>query len=278
MTDAGILLGLPRDKAHDLIVQSAIGAAVMLRDSGEHPVKLRENVTSPAGTTINAIRELENHGVRAALIAALEAARDRSRELASGNKLTPRPASLPRGAGRAPSPSPRYPQAQPPAAARSPDTPHPPSAAPSPWPSPHRPATPPPRTPGSAHSSLCLSCTGLRSSTTASAVSFFKAPYDSYTPARLLRGPTCTGGEDLQQIRHPRPRLPVVRHLPPAVGHCPHDLLPDHLRLVEQIDDPGPDVVATCPSSTSAPAGSSPAPPPPDAWPAAPRTCARTAG
>ncbi|KMS91021.1 MULTISPECIES: pyrroline-5-carboxylate reductase [Streptomyces] len=86
MTDAGILLGLPRDKAHDLIVQSAIGAAVMLRDSGEHPVKLRENVTSPAGTTINAIRELENHGVRAALIAALEAARDRSRELATGKK------------------------------------------------------------------------------------------------------------------------------------------------------------------------------------------------
>ncbi|MGW0738148.1 pyrroline-5-carboxylate reductase [Streptomyces sp. NPDC002851] len=85
MTDAGILLGLPRDKAHDLIVQAAIGAAVMLRDSGEHPVTLRENVTSPAGTTINAIRELENHGVRAALIAALEAARDRSRELASGN-------------------------------------------------------------------------------------------------------------------------------------------------------------------------------------------------
>jgi pyrroline-5-carboxylate reductase len=85
MTDAGILLGIPRAQAHDLIVQAAIGAAVMLRDSGEHPVKLREAVTSPAGTTINAIRKLEDHGVRAALIAALEAARDRSRELASGN-------------------------------------------------------------------------------------------------------------------------------------------------------------------------------------------------
>jgi pyrroline-5-carboxylate reductase len=84
MTDAGILLGLPRDKAHDLIVQAAIGASVMLRDSGEHPVTLREAVTSPGGTTISAIRELENHGVRAALISALEAARDRSRELASG--------------------------------------------------------------------------------------------------------------------------------------------------------------------------------------------------
>jgi pyrroline-5-carboxylate reductase len=85
MTDAGILLGLPRQVAHDLIVQTAIGSAVMLRDSGEHPVKLREAVTSPAGTTISAIRELENHGVRAALLAALEAARDRARELAEQN-------------------------------------------------------------------------------------------------------------------------------------------------------------------------------------------------
>jgi pyrroline-5-carboxylate reductase len=85
MTDAGILLGLPRQVAHDLIVQTAIGSAIMLRDSGEHPVKLREAVTSPAGTTISAIRELENHGVRAALLAALEAARDRGRELAAQN-------------------------------------------------------------------------------------------------------------------------------------------------------------------------------------------------
>jgi pyrroline-5-carboxylate reductase len=84
MTDAGILLGLPRQVAHDLIVQTAIGSAVMLRDSGQHPVMLREAVTSPAGTTINAIRELENHGVRAAMLSALEAARDRGRELASG--------------------------------------------------------------------------------------------------------------------------------------------------------------------------------------------------
>ena len=82
MIDAGILLGLPRQVAHELIVQTAIGSAVMLRDSGEHPVKLREAVTSPAGTTISAIRELENHGVRAALLAALEAARDRAREIA----------------------------------------------------------------------------------------------------------------------------------------------------------------------------------------------------
>jgi pyrroline-5-carboxylate reductase len=81
MIDAGILLGLPRTVAADLLVQTALGAAVMLRDSGEHPVQLREAVTSPGGTTINAIRELENHAVRAALLAAIEAARDRSREL-----------------------------------------------------------------------------------------------------------------------------------------------------------------------------------------------------
>jgi pyrroline-5-carboxylate reductase len=82
MIDAGILLGLPRGVAGDLIVQTAMGAATMLRDTGEHPVKLREQVTSPAGTTISAIYELEKHGVRAALLSALEAARDRSVELA----------------------------------------------------------------------------------------------------------------------------------------------------------------------------------------------------
>ncbi|RBY93042.1 pyrroline-5-carboxylate reductase [Blastococcus sp. TF02A-30] len=81
MVDAGILLGLPRALAVDLIVQTALGSAVMMRDSGEHPVQLREAVTSPGGTTIAAIRELERHGVRAALIAAIEAAHDRSVEL-----------------------------------------------------------------------------------------------------------------------------------------------------------------------------------------------------
>ncbi|SHH18513.1 pyrroline-5-carboxylate reductase [Jatrophihabitans endophyticus] len=78
MIDAGILLGLPRTLAAELIVQTAVGAATMLRDSGEHPVQLREAVTSPGGTTISAIRELEAHGVRAALIAAIEAAAVRS--------------------------------------------------------------------------------------------------------------------------------------------------------------------------------------------------------
>jgi pyrroline-5-carboxylate reductase len=84
MIDAGILLGLPRAVAAELIIQSAVGSARMLRDSGEHPVTLREAVTSPGGTTIAAIRELENHGVRAALLSAIEAAARRSEELGRG--------------------------------------------------------------------------------------------------------------------------------------------------------------------------------------------------
>ena len=83
MIDAGILLGLPRAVAAELIVQTAVGSARMLRESGEHPVLLREAVTSPGGTTIAAIRTMEDRGVRAAMLAAIEAARDRSRELAA---------------------------------------------------------------------------------------------------------------------------------------------------------------------------------------------------
>jgi len=84
MVDAGILLGMPRASALEMVRQAVFGAATMLRDSGEHPVLLREAVTSPGGTTINAIRELEKHGVRAAVLAAIEAARDRGRELGAG--------------------------------------------------------------------------------------------------------------------------------------------------------------------------------------------------
>jgi pyrroline-5-carboxylate reductase len=84
MVDAGILLGMPRATALEMVTQAVYGAATMLRESGEHPVILREAVTSPGGTTISAIRELEKHGVRAAFLAAIEAARDRGRDLAGG--------------------------------------------------------------------------------------------------------------------------------------------------------------------------------------------------
>ncbi|MBV9207139.1 MAG: pyrroline-5-carboxylate reductase [Actinobacteria bacterium] len=84
MVDAGILLGMARGAALEMVIQAVYGAATMLRESGEHPVILREAVTSPGGTTISAIRELERHGVRAAFLAAIEAARDRGRELGAG--------------------------------------------------------------------------------------------------------------------------------------------------------------------------------------------------
>jgi pyrroline-5-carboxylate reductase len=84
MIEACILLGLSRDVATELIIQTMLGSAKMLRDTGKHPVELREMVTSPGGTTIAAIRILEETGVRAAFLNAIDAARKRSAELAQG--------------------------------------------------------------------------------------------------------------------------------------------------------------------------------------------------
>jgi pyrroline-5-carboxylate reductase len=84
MIEAGILLGLAREITTQLVVQTMLGTATLLRDGGMHPVELREMVTSPGGTTIRAIRELELSGVRAAFLNAIQAAMERSRELAAG--------------------------------------------------------------------------------------------------------------------------------------------------------------------------------------------------
>ncbi len=84
MIEAGILLGLGRETSTQLVVQTMLGTARLLRDEGIHPVELREAVTSPGGTTIQAIRELEQAGVRAAFLNAIQAAMERSRELAAG--------------------------------------------------------------------------------------------------------------------------------------------------------------------------------------------------
>lgn len=86
MIDAGVMLGLPRDTATALVVQTMYGSAKLLRESGEHPTVLRERVTSPGGTTAAALRQLEDHRVKAAFITAMEAARDRSRALADTAK------------------------------------------------------------------------------------------------------------------------------------------------------------------------------------------------
>ena len=83
MIEAGILLGLGREVSTQLVVQTMLGTAKLLRDEKMHPVELREAVTSPGGTTIQAIRELEQAGVRAAFLNAIQAAMDRSRELAN---------------------------------------------------------------------------------------------------------------------------------------------------------------------------------------------------
>jgi pyrroline-5-carboxylate reductase len=85
MIEAGILLGLSREVSTQLVVQTMLGTAKILRDLKMHPVELREMVTSPGGTTIAAIRELEQAGVRAAFLNAIQAAMDRSRELARGD-------------------------------------------------------------------------------------------------------------------------------------------------------------------------------------------------
>ncbi len=84
MIEAGVHLGLPRSTAAELVVQTVVGSAKLLRETGEHPVVLRERVTSPGGTTAAALRQLEEHKVRAAFRVASEAARDRSRALAAG--------------------------------------------------------------------------------------------------------------------------------------------------------------------------------------------------
>ena len=84
MIEAGILLGLSREISTQLVVQTMLGTGVLLRDEKMHPVELREAVTSPGGTTIRAIHELEQAGVRAAFLNAIQAAMERSRELASG--------------------------------------------------------------------------------------------------------------------------------------------------------------------------------------------------
>jgi len=83
MIEAGVLFGLPRSTSTELVVQTLYGAATMLKETGTHPSILREQVTSPGGTTAAALRLLDDQRVRAAFISAMEAARDRSRDLSA---------------------------------------------------------------------------------------------------------------------------------------------------------------------------------------------------
>ncbi|MBE1878665.1 pyrroline-5-carboxylate reductase [Myceligenerans pegani] len=81
LAEAGVHAGLKRDVAARLARQTVLGAARLTVETGEHPAILRERVTSPAGTTAAGLRVLEDRAVRAAFLAAVEAARARSAEL-----------------------------------------------------------------------------------------------------------------------------------------------------------------------------------------------------
>jgi len=84
LTDGGVRAGLPRAIASKLALQTVLGTAVLLQESRMHPAELKDKVTSPGGTTIAGIAQLESAGFRSALIEAVMAASDRSRELGGG--------------------------------------------------------------------------------------------------------------------------------------------------------------------------------------------------
>lgn len=81
LAEAGVLLGLDRAQSLRLATATFRGAATMLEETGEHPAVLRERVSSPGGTTVTGLRELDRHGVRGAVLAAADAACSRAREL-----------------------------------------------------------------------------------------------------------------------------------------------------------------------------------------------------
>lgn len=84
LIEAGVLVGLSREVAEVLTVQTIIGSGQLLRESDEHAAVLRAAVTSPGGTTAAGLQELERGGVRAAILSAVRAATERSRQLGSG--------------------------------------------------------------------------------------------------------------------------------------------------------------------------------------------------
>lgn len=81
LADSVVSLGIPRDKAYTLVAQTVLGAAAMVLETGEHPAKLKDNVCSPGGTTIAAIKALEEHGFRNAIMKATDACFAKAEEL-----------------------------------------------------------------------------------------------------------------------------------------------------------------------------------------------------
>jgi pyrroline-5-carboxylate reductase len=83
MTDGGVKMGIPRELAHRLAAQTVLGAARLVIETGKHPAILKDEVTTPGGTAIAAVHELETHGLRTMLINAVSTATARSKELSS---------------------------------------------------------------------------------------------------------------------------------------------------------------------------------------------------
>lgn len=83
LADGGVAAGLPRAIAQQLALQTVLGTAILLQETGWHPAQLKDRVTSPGGTTIAGIAQLEAAGVRSAFIEAVRAAYHRSQELGS---------------------------------------------------------------------------------------------------------------------------------------------------------------------------------------------------
>jgi pyrroline-5-carboxylate reductase len=86
LIDGGVKMGLPRQLASSLAVQTVLGAASLVKQSGQHPAVLKDQVTTPAGTTISALHVLEERGLRSMFVAAVEEATERSKEIGRQKK------------------------------------------------------------------------------------------------------------------------------------------------------------------------------------------------
>lgn len=82
LIDGGVKMGIPRDISADLVIQTVKGSCEVVKQSGVHPAVLKDQVTTPGGTTIHAVHELESHGLRSILINAVVTATEQSKKLA----------------------------------------------------------------------------------------------------------------------------------------------------------------------------------------------------